>query len=168
MINLTRAAMEAAGPQGRLRGVLFTEGEGTAMPIWNNPIPIWPSWASDFTKMVTGMRSALSAYNPNLAVLLGVQRVDGRDTIFPYISQIKQQQQDIVLPNLMKSQMEPKQFFAANYGWACGNPADLDLICGGRVIGDQLIHLTKWGEVSLEERVRLNLAGCRAGILVCK
>jgi|LauGreSBDMM110SN_4_FD.fasta_scaffold144618_1 hypothetical protein len=114
----------------------------------NTPVPIWPAWASDFTKMVAGLRSDLAAYNPNLAVLLGIQRVSGRDTIFPYISQIKQQQQNVVLPNLIRAQMEQKQFFQANYKWACGNPADLDLICGGRVIGNQLIHLTKWGEVS--------------------
>ena len=41
--------------------------------------------------------------------------------VFPLIGMVKQQQQDIVLPNLMKSQMEPKHMFLADFsevgGW---------------------------------------------------
>ena len=41
--------------------------------------------------------------------------------VFPLIGMVKQQQQDIVLPNLMKAQMEPKHMFLADFsevgGW---------------------------------------------------
>ena len=85
---MTKSAMIAAGPQGRLRGMLFIEGEGTAMPMYNTPLPIFPIWGADFIAMVNGLRSDLATWNPHLPVLLGVQRVLGRDRVFPYISQV--------------------------------------------------------------------------------
>ena len=86
-------------------------------------------------------------------VILGVQRVSGRDTIFPFINVIKQQQQDLVLPNLIKSQMETKRFYGADYSRVCGDMSNLNPICGGALVGVQLIHMTKWGEVKFVHKI---------------
>ena len=79
MIELTRAAMAAAGPHGRLRGILFIEGEGTALLMNNQPNYIAPFWSRDFTGFVNGLRSDLAEFNPHLPVIMAVQRVADRD-----------------------------------------------------------------------------------------
>ena len=79
LIELTRAAMAAAGPHARLRGLLFIEGEGTALLMNNQPNLIAPFWTNDFTAFVNGLRSDLAEFNPHLPVIMAVQRVADRD-----------------------------------------------------------------------------------------
>ncbi|GAX78232.1 hypothetical protein CEUSTIGMA_g5674.t1 [Chlamydomonas eustigma] len=148
-IKMTEAAMAAAGPNAKLRGILFIEGEGTAMPMYNDPYPIAATWSSNFTTMVQGLRKDLAMYNPNLAVLLGVQRIDNRDRVYPLIGLVKQQQQAIVLPNLMKSQMEDKQMY----------PVDFTEIYGPQV-GVQQIHFTKWGACDMGWDMAAQYSAC--------
>lgn len=84
------------------------------MTQYNQASFIAGSWATDFTTMVNALRTELSVYNAALPIVLGVQRIADRDRVYPYISLVKQEQQAIALPNLLKAQMEVRTVTAAS------------------------------------------------------
>ena len=134
----TRAAMAAAGPTARLRGLLFMEGEGSAMAQYNTPVNIASLWTSDFMAMVNGLRTDLAEFNPGLPVVLAVQRVANRSRVYPLIGQIKAQQENLTMPNLLKARMEDHQMFSVNFS---------DIY--GPYVGMQAIHFTKQGSCNM-------------------
>lgn len=93
------------------------------MTQYNQASFIAGSWAANFTTMVNALRTELSVYNAALPIVLGVQRVAGRNRVYPYIGLVKQQQQSLVLPNLLKAQMEVRTIMAASRASSVMMPA---------------------------------------------
>eukprot|EP00955_Chlamydomonas_euryale_P110353 365994-Chlamydomonas_euryale.AAC.19 len=56
--------------------------------------------------MMLGLRADLAALNPLLPVVLAVQRIAGRDRVFPFIAQVKQRQEGMALANMLRATME--------------------------------------------------------------
>ncbi len=82
---------------------------------YNSPQAIFHTWSADFQAMVTYLRTELVKYNPELPVVLAVQRVAGRDRVYPFIGQVKQQQEAVVMSNVMKAQMEVSAHHSLRY-----------------------------------------------------
>jgi hypothetical protein len=138
IIYNTRRAMLMAGPSARLRGLLFMEGEGSAMTQYNTPINIASLWTSDFEAMVNGLRTDLAEFNPGLPVILAIQRVANRSRVYPLIGQIKAQQEKVTMPNLLKARMEDHQMFSVDFSQSFGPD-----------VGMQAIHFTKRGSCDM-------------------
>lgn len=134
----TQAAMAAAGPTARLRGLLFMEGEGSAMTQYNTPINIASLWQSDFVAMVNGLRTDLAEFNPSLPVILAIQRVANRSRVYPLLGEIKAQQENVTMPNLLKARMEDHQMFSVDFSQSYGPE-----------VGMQAIHFTKRGSCDM-------------------
>ncbi|KAG1664123.1 hypothetical protein FOA52_011946 [Chlamydomonas sp. UWO 241] len=135
LVVFTQNAMAKAPPGARLRGVLFMEGEGSSMLKYNSGASFLAfQWGGDFQIMVNGLRGALRAYNPSLPVVLATQRVADRDRVYPYISQVKQQQERVSTPNLMKAAMENFEMYPVDFTESFG-----------AAVGKQSIHFTKNG-----------------------
>lgn len=77
------------------------------MTQYNMPMNfIAAHWLTDFTSMVDALRVDLGLLNANLPVVLGVQRIAGRERVYPLMGIIKEQQQALNMSNLLKVQME--------------------------------------------------------------
>eukprot|EP00955_Chlamydomonas_euryale_P059483 357392-Chlamydomonas_euryale.AAC.55 len=139
LVNMTHAAMDAAGPLARLQGMLFMEGEGTAMTQYNREHePIAETWSQDFTSTLTRLRHDLSMYNPCLPVVLAVQKVGDRERVYPLIGTVRKQQQELKIQNCFKADMEPYEMY----------PVDFTEIYG-EAIGKQSIHFTATGSCDM-------------------
>ncbi|KAG1677037.1 hypothetical protein FOA52_001206 [Chlamydomonas sp. UWO 241] len=139
LTNMTRVAMQAAGAGARLRGMLFIEGEGSAMDLYNSPEnPIAHTWADTFRSMVLQIRSDLAYLNPCLPVVMAVQRIADRNRVFPLIDVVKAQQQAVDMPNVFKADMEFWEMY----------PVDFTEIYGAEV-GLQSIHFTASGSCDM-------------------
>lgn len=89
------------------------QGEGDAMEIYNTVSawnPLGTVWAEQFPALITYLidsaRRDLVQYNPELPVLLGVQKVTGRDRVYPWIGVIRNLTLELNLPNVLKVDME--------------------------------------------------------------
>ena len=133
-----RRALSIAGPSARLRGLLFMEGEGSAMTKYNSPVNIASLWTTDFMAMVNGLRTDLAEFNPSLPVILAIQRVANRSRVYPLIGQIKAQQEKLTMTNLLKARMEDHQMYSADFSEGFG-----------KEIGIQAIHFTKQGSCDM-------------------
>jgi len=95
-------------------------------------------WTTDFIAMVNGLRSDLAQFNPTLPVILAVQRIANRSRVYPLIGQIKAQQENITMTNLLKARMEDHQMYSVDFSEGFG-----------KEVGMQAIHFTKQGSCDM-------------------
>jgi len=135
IVGVTKQAMAKAPAGAVLRGLVFMEGEGSALAK-NNRLSTYLSfgWDSDFGRMMLGLRADLAALNPLLPVVLAVQRIAGRDRVFPFIAQVKQRQEGMALANMLRATMEEHEMYLQDFTEMFGPE-----------VGKQAIHFTKTG-----------------------
>ncbi|KAL6756885.1 SGNH hydrolase-type esterase domain-containing protein [Haematococcus lacustris] len=114
MINATRAAMAAAGPNARLRGMLWVQGESDALhPAGGYYIAA--AYAQNMRNFMARARQDLAPFHPKLPVIMAMQAVTNRDTIFPWIWILRFQQEELMADAsqqpLLAVDMEGLSFF---------------------------------------------------------
>ncbi|PNW81137.1 hypothetical protein CHLRE_07g344000v5 [Chlamydomonas reinhardtii] len=131
-------AMRAAGPNARLRGMLWVQGESDANNDWNAA-----AYGARFAAFLAAVRQDFAPYMSyagapagGLPVVMAVMSTWKRADIFPYIQEVRDQQLSFNGTNVLKVDM-------ANYGFylqSMRNPYQPD-----QVWWDQAIHLTQQG-----------------------
>ncbi|KAG1679260.1 hypothetical protein FOA52_009290 [Chlamydomonas sp. UWO 241] len=143
---LVPRAMEAAGPNARLRGMLWVQGETDAQ---DDPDARPPARRKDWAALGYGhnlytlveiVRNATRAYDPCLPIIIGVIQTEGRERVFPHIQVVRQAQLDFSAHQILKIDMAEKNYemfeqnTTAAWGWTGTIPEGADV---------QLVHLTK-------------------------
>ncbi|KXZ52686.1 hypothetical protein GPECTOR_9g732 [Gonium pectorale] len=111
MIARTRAAMAApmpGGGTGRLRGMIWVQGEADAEEK-AGPGPS-AAYGANLAAFIAAARKDLAAFHPQLPVLLGVMPLRKRDC-FPHLPAVRAAQLALTLPALVKVDLAGFEFF---------------------------------------------------------
>ena len=143
MVNAVKRAMDAAGSNARLRGVIWVQGENDAVSSY-----LANQYYANFEDFVLKLRGEMSQYaqvgSPaNLPILMGVMSSTGRTAMCPYISTVRTAQLKVnpKLPAILRVDMADYEMF---YAYCGGIPA-----CMPASYNPQLIHLTKNGQCAM-------------------
>ncbi|KAJ9529285.1 hypothetical protein QJQ45_007967 [Haematococcus lacustris] len=94
MVNGTWAAMRAAGPAARLRGMLWVQGESDA--YYPQDIVAAANYAANLRNFLAAVRKEFASLHPRLPVVVARQAVVNRDTLFPWIRIVRDQQDEVL------------------------------------------------------------------------
>ncbi|WIA19947.1 hypothetical protein OEZ85_005831 [Tetradesmus obliquus] len=164
MVGRTQAGMHQMAGRGRLRGMLWIQGEADGAGSMQQAF----DYGSNFTAWLAATRSALSALHPQLPVLMVIMMIMAtrqrdialpqllsalsalhpqlpvlmvimatrqRSIAFPHIDIVAAQQRALQLPGLFKLEMTGFEFYPMDVG-----------LPGGEA---ELVHLTKAGCAAL-------------------
>ncbi|WIA19948.1 hypothetical protein OEZ85_005831 [Tetradesmus obliquus] len=131
MVGRTQAGMHQMAGRGRLRGMLWIQGEADGAGSMQQAF----DYGSNFTAWLAATRSALSALHPQLPVLMVIMATRQRSIAFPHIDIVAAQQRALQLPGLFKLEMTGFEFYPMDVG-----------LPGGEA---ELVHLTKAGCAAL-------------------
>ncbi|KAG2442168.1 hypothetical protein HYH02_009656 [Chlamydomonas schloesseri] len=135
-------AMRAAGPNARLRGMVWVQGESDANNDWNSG-----QYGTRFAAFLAAVRQDFAPYMSypgapagGLPVIMAVMSTARRGDIFPYIQQVRNQQLGFTAANLLKVDMANYEFYLQSMR----NPYQPD-----QIWWDQAIHMTQQGECDM-------------------
>jgi hypothetical protein len=130
LISQVHLAMAHAGPHATLRGMVWVQGEGDATIVAGRTHAAM--YGVNMERLVNTVRAELSAYHPQLPVVMAVQSTTGRDKVLPFIDLVRRHQQVLEMPGLLKVDMEGLEML----------PVDFTEMYGSDV-GVQRLHVTK-------------------------
>lgn len=131
MVEAAKRAMATAGPNARLRGMLWVQGETDASDPYT---PL--DYNREFDKFLVWTRDLLRPYHPNLPVVMAVMSTTNRVLAFPGIEELRRQQASYNTTNLLKVDMQDYEFYSQ---WVPNFSDPTKSIRG------QDVHLTKNG-----------------------
>lgn len=143
MVNAVQNAMAQAGPNARLRGVIWVQGENDGVTSYYAN-----QYYANFQDFVLKLRAEMAQYPQltppsSLPIIMGVMSVASRQALSPYISIIRTAQlkdNPLINPILKVDMADYEMYFAYCGGIAACSPASHN---------PQLIHLTKNGQCAM-------------------
>ena len=143
MAAAVKSAMSQAGPNARLRGVIWVQGENDAVSSY-----LANQYYANFQDFVLSLRAEMAQYPQltppsSLPIIMGVMSVTSRQAMCPYISTIRSAQlkANPLIDPILKVDMADYEMF---YSY-CGSIR----ACMPASRNPQLIHLTKNGQCTM-------------------